>query len=107
MAGICAAASAIAGTGLLNSVAHTGNSLAAHRQYPGYAGDTLYRDQPQAVSHARVITAPGSSPVTFTKEILKRSISGGRRRKPQSPRSPANIADLSSISVRVTPTLGR
>jgi putative intracellular protease/amidase len=71
VAGICAAASALAGTGLLNAVAHTGNSLASHQRYPGYEGDGLYRDQPQAVSQARVITAPGSSPVTFAMEILK------------------------------------
>jgi len=71
VAGICAAASALAATGVLNSVAHTGNSLAAHKRQAAYRGDALYRDQPQAVSHVGVITAPGSSPVTFTMEILK------------------------------------
>lgn len=71
VAGICAAASALAATGVLNAVAHTGNRLASHKQYPAYLGDALYRDQPQAVSDGRVITAPGNSPVTFTMEILK------------------------------------
>lgn len=71
VAGICAAASALAATGVLNDVAHTGNRLDSHKQYPGYSGDALYRDQPQAVSDGRIITAPGNSPVTFATEILK------------------------------------
>lgn len=71
VAGICAAASALAATGVLNAVGHTGNSLASHSKYPGYSGQRLYRDQPQAVSHQGVVTAPGSAPVTFTMEILK------------------------------------
>lgn len=71
VAGICAAASALAATGVLNAVAHTGNSLASHNAQPGYSGEAFYRDQPQAVSHDRVVTASGQSPVTFTMEILK------------------------------------
>lgn len=71
VAGICAAASALAATGILNSVAHTGNSLASHKRRAAYRGEALYRDQPQAVSHEGVVTAPGSAPVTFTIEILK------------------------------------
>lgn len=71
IAGICAAASALAGTGLLDTVAHTGNALLAHKAQPGYQGEALYRDQPRAVSHQGVITAPGTSPFTFTVEILK------------------------------------
>lgn len=71
VAGICAAASALAATGVLNVVAHTGNSLASHSKYRGYGGHGLYRDQPQAVSHQGIVTAPGSAPVTFTTEVLK------------------------------------
>lgn len=71
IAGICAASSALAATGLLNEVAHTGNALAAHKAYPAYCGEALYRDQPKAVSDQGVITAPGTSPFTFTVEILK------------------------------------
>ncbi len=71
VAGICAAASALAGTGLLNEVGHTGNALASHKAYPAYRGDALYLDQPQAVFDRGVITAPGTSPYTFTVEILK------------------------------------
>lgn len=69
--GICAASSALAATGLLDGIAHTGNSLASHREQAAYRGDARYRDQPQAVSDARVVTAPGNSPVSFTSEILK------------------------------------
>ena len=69
--GICAAASALAGTGILNDVAHTGNSLASHRAYQAYLGEGLYRDQPQAVSDGGIVTAPGSAPVSFATEILK------------------------------------
>ncbi|MBT9368666.1 type 1 glutamine amidotransferase family protein [Rhizobium sp. CSW-27] len=70
VAGICAAASALAGTGILNEVAHTGNALAAHQAVPGYGGSALYRDQPQAVSENGIVTAPGTSPFTFTVAIL-------------------------------------
>lgn len=71
VAGICAAASALAATGLLDDVAHTGNALASHQRYPGYHGDALYRDRPQAVCDKGIVTAPGSSPFTFTVEVLK------------------------------------
>ncbi|WP_454287760.1 DJ-1/PfpI family protein [Rhizobium arsenicireducens] len=71
VAGICAAASALAATGILDDVAHTGNSRASHSKYPGYHGADLYRDQPRAVSDKRIVTAPGSAPVTFAIEVLK------------------------------------
>lgn len=61
----------MAGTGILNEVAHTGNSLASHKAYPAYNGDGLYRDQPKAVSDGGIITAAGSAPVSFAVEILK------------------------------------
>ncbi|PZP49127.1 MAG: glutamine amidotransferase [Agrobacterium fabrum] len=71
VAGICAAASALGGTGVLNGVAHTGNSLASHKAYPAYGGEALYRDQPKAVSDGGIVTAAGSAPVSFAVEILK------------------------------------
>ena len=71
VAGICAAASALAATGILDDVAHTGNALASHRKYPGYHGAAHYRDQPRAVSDKGVVTAPGSAPDTFAMEVLK------------------------------------
>ncbi len=71
VAGICAAASALGGTGVLDDVAHTGNSLTSHKAYPAYGGEGLYRDQPKAVSDGGIITAAGSAPVSFAVEILK------------------------------------
>lgn len=71
VAGICAAASVLAGSGILDTVRHTGNSLPSHQAHPTYRGAELYQDQPQAVSDQGIITAPGTSPFTFTKEILK------------------------------------
>lgn len=71
VAGICAAASALAGTGVLNTLAHTGNSVDSHGKYESYQGVEHYRDQPQAVSDQGIITAPGSAPVTFATEVLK------------------------------------
>lgn len=71
VAGICAAASMLAGSGILNSVRHTGNQLAAHQKWPAYAGQALYQDQKQAVSDGRIITAAGTAPVSFTIAILK------------------------------------
>lgn len=71
VAGICAAASALAASGVLNAVRHTGNSLASHQAYPTYQGAALYVNQPQAVSDQGVVTAPGTSPFTFTREILR------------------------------------
>lgn len=71
VAGICAAASALAATGVLNDVAHTGNRLESHEKQPAYNGQKGYRDQPRAVSDGKVITAAGSSPVSFTAEVLK------------------------------------
>lgn len=71
VAGICAAASALAGTGVLNHVAHTGNSVDSHSKYESYQGAEHYRDQPQAVSDKGIVTAPGSAPVTFATAVLK------------------------------------
>lgn len=71
VAGICAAASALAGTGILNHVAHTGNSLDSHQRYDAYDGSVLYRDQPRAVSDKGIVTAPGNSPVSFATKVLE------------------------------------
>ncbi|MFN3719668.1 MAG: DJ-1/PfpI family protein [Rhizobium rhizophilum] len=71
LGGICAAASALAATGALDDVAHTGNSLASHKKYAGYRGENRYIDQPQAVRDGKIVTAAGSAPDTFTIEVLK------------------------------------
>jgi putative intracellular protease/amidase len=71
LGGICAAASALAATGVLNTVSHTGNALASHQRYPGYRGAEHYRDQAPAVRDGGIVTAAGSSPHTFAIEVLK------------------------------------
>jgi putative intracellular protease/amidase len=71
LGGICAAASGLAATGILDDVAHTGNSLASHKAYTGYRGEARYLDQAQAVRDGKIVTAAGSSPDTFTIEILQ------------------------------------
>lgn len=70
-AGICAAASALAGTGVLNATAHTGNRLGSHQAYPAYSGSEHYLDGPKAVLGDGVVTAAGTAPYTFTVEVLK------------------------------------
>lgn len=71
VAGICAAASMLAGSGLLNDRAHTGNRLGSHRAYGAYHGDAHYIDTPKAVRGGLVVTAAGTAPFTFTVEVLK------------------------------------
>jgi putative intracellular protease/amidase len=71
LGGICAAASALAATGVLDDVAHTGNALASRTKYPGYQGEARYLDQPQAARDGKIVTAAGSAPDTFTVEVLK------------------------------------
>ncbi len=70
-AGICAAASMLAGAGVLNDVKHTGNRLGSHQAYPDYAGSELYIDGPKAVLSNGMVTAAGTAPFTFTVEVLK------------------------------------
>ena len=70
-AGICAAASMLAGAGLLNDVKHTGNRLGSHQEYPAYTGADLYVEGPQAVHADGVVTAAGTAPFTFTVAVLK------------------------------------
>ena len=71
VAGICAASSAVAASGILNDRAHTGNSLASHQRQMAYDGAAHYRDQPQAVSDRGVVTASGNAPHSFAVEVLK------------------------------------
>ena len=71
LGGICAAASALAATGVLDDIAHTGNALASHKKYPGYQGEARYLDQPQAARDGKIVTAAGAAADTFTIEVLK------------------------------------
>jgi putative intracellular protease/amidase len=71
IAAICGATLALGHAGLLDSNAHTSNSLDFLKQnLPAYRGEKLYRDR-FCVREDGVITAPGSAPVSFAAEILR------------------------------------
>jgi putative intracellular protease/amidase len=70
LAGICDGTRVLAQSGVLDTVRHTSNG-AANLTDTGYAGAALYQDVPWAVADQRVITAPGTAPVTFTAEVLR------------------------------------
>ena len=70
VAGICDGTRALAKAGLLDDVAHTSNGP-ENLPDTGYAGASLYLDQPQAVLADRVVTAPGTAPVTFMGAVME------------------------------------
>ncbi|MGK5047391.1 type 1 glutamine amidotransferase family protein [Janthinobacterium sp. GB4P2] len=70
LAGICDGTRVLAQAGVLDNVRHTSNS-ADNLTDVGYAGAALYQDVPWAVADQRIITAPGTAPVTFTQEVLR------------------------------------
>ncbi len=70
VAGICDATLAMARAGLLDAVAHTSNSP-ANLAPTLYAGVGHYRDQPSAVVAGRIVTAPGTAPVSFMAGVLQ------------------------------------
>ena len=70
LAGSCDGTRVLAQAGVLDNVRHTSNS-AANLLETGYAGAALYQDVPWAVADQRIITAPGTAPVSFTREVLR------------------------------------
>ena len=70
VAGICDATLALARARLLDRVDHTSNS-AENLAPTGYAGAARYRDQPDAVVAGRIVTAPGTAPVSFMVGVLE------------------------------------
>lgn len=71
VAGICGGTLALARAGLLDDCAHVSNGpefLSANA--PNYSGEFWYQDKAHAVSDRRIITAPGSAPVTFAYEVF-------------------------------------
>lgn len=70
LAGICDGTRVLAQAGVLDHVRHTSNSADNLASLVGYAGAALYQDVPHAVADQRVITAPGTAPVTFTAAVL-------------------------------------
>lgn len=72
LAGICGGTLALARAGLLDSVAHTSNSAEFLQQNAEqYAGHGLYQSSPVALSAQRIITAPGTAPVSFTCAVFE------------------------------------
>lgn len=71
LAGICDAAGFLATAGVLNDVIHTGNDLNDIKQWAGsgYSGGERYVPK-QAVRDKNIITANGTAPLEFAKEIL-------------------------------------
>ncbi|WJI17021.1 glutamine amidotransferase [Pseudoxanthomonas winnipegensis] len=72
VAAICGASLALAYAGLLDARPHTSNALAflAERLGPVYAGQAHYREE-KVVSADGVVTAPGTSPVSFATACLR------------------------------------
>ena len=74
--GICDGVLALARAGLLDDVPHTGNGAEAVAA-SGYGGAAYYREQPEACLAGRIITAPGTSPVSFCGELFRSLGVGG------------------------------
>ena len=70
VAGICDGTVGLARTGLLDDVAHTSNG-AGYLDVTEYKGKSHYRDVPHAVTDGRIITAPGTAPVSFMEAVMK------------------------------------
>ena len=78
IAAICGATVAVARAGLLDDCRHTSNSLAYLQQNAvAYDGANYYHDGPYAVFDGNIVTAPGTAPVTFTREVLRALQSAG------------------------------
>ena len=71
LAGICDASAFLGTVGVLNDVAHTSNDMNDLKQWAGsiYTGEARYIAK-QAVRDRNVITANGTAPMEFAKEIL-------------------------------------
>ena len=70
VAGICDGTLALARAGLLDEVEHTSNST-DNLTPTGYQGASRYQDQPDAVVSGKIVTAPGTAPVSFMGGVLQ------------------------------------
>ncbi|WP_236903667.1 DJ-1/PfpI family protein [Cupriavidus malaysiensis] len=70
VAGICDGTRVLAQAGVLDNLRHTSNS-AENLSELNYRGASHYQDVPYAVADQRVVTAPGTAPVSFMAEILR------------------------------------
>ncbi|WP_424944272.1 DJ-1/PfpI family protein [Aliiroseovarius crassostreae] len=74
VAGICGGTLPLARAGLLDHCAHSSNSLAFLTDAVApYKGQGHYVAGPKAVSDNRIVTAPGTAPVSFTAEVFAQS----------------------------------
>ncbi|MEO8685788.1 MAG: DJ-1/PfpI family protein [Devosia sp.] len=70
VAGICDGTLPLARSGILDDVDHTSNS-AENLPPTGYRGAGHYRDQPMAVVAGKIVTAPGTAPVSFMAGVME------------------------------------
>ena len=77
IAAICGAVDALADAGLLDDLAHTGNSLEELSGRAGYHGAAHYVARPAAVTGDGIVTAPGTAPVSFMKAVCELMGFGG------------------------------
>jgi putative intracellular protease/amidase len=69
---ICAGTVAAARAGLLAGRTHTSNDRDwFNKVAPDYAGSEGYVDSAKAVTHGKLVTAPGTAPVTFSAAICR------------------------------------
>ncbi len=72
VAAICGATAGLANNGYLNSRKHTSNDLAYMKMVcPHYKGEPFYEIEP-AVSDENLVTASGTAPLEFAREVLKK-----------------------------------
>lgn len=77
VAAICGAVGALADAGLLDDIAHTGNSLEEVSGRAGYHGAAHYVARPSAMTADGMTTAPGTAPVSFMKAVCDAMGFGG------------------------------
>ena len=77
VAAICGAVRALAETGLLDAIPHTGNSAEELAGISGYGGHARYVTQPAALASNGIITAPGTAPVSFMRAVCEALGFGG------------------------------
>jgi putative intracellular protease/amidase len=70
IAGICDGTLAHARAGVLDTVKHTSNST-DNLLPTGYRGAALYQNQPEAVVDGKIVTAPGTAPVSFMGGVMQ------------------------------------
>lgn len=72
VAAICGATILLADLGVLNNITHTSNDVVYLESLcPGYSGRDYYLNEP-AVSSRGLITASGSAPIEFAREVFLR-----------------------------------